>query len=88
MSFTCFVCLKKFETVENTILHLKKLHQLRDNAQDFKCLANPLVCNKTVRTFATIKKHSLLCSKSNTTSDLEKEVNIKIIQLINMFHHC
>lgn len=76
MSFTCFVCLKKFDTVENTILHLKKVHQFKDNAQDFKCLTNPSVCNKIVRTFTTIKKHSLLCSKSNATSGLEKEVNI------------
>lgn len=72
------MCLKKFDTVESTISHLKNVHQMRDNAQNLKCLANPSVCNKTVRTFATIKKHSMLCNESNATSNLEKEVKIQI----------
>lgn len=77
MDFTCFVCLKKFDTVENTTLHLKKIHQLRNNAQNLKCLANPRFCNKTVKTFVALKKHSLLCSKLNQISDLENEVNVQ-----------
>lgn len=76
MDFSCFVCLKKFDTIENTILHLKNFHQLRNNAQNLKCVAKSGLCNTSVRTFTSLKKHSLLCSKSNQISDFEKQVNI------------
>lgn len=76
MDFTCFVCLKKFDTVENTIQHFKKIHRLRNNAQNFKCIANPWFCNKTVRTFIALKTHSLLCLKLNQISALGNEVNV------------
>lgn len=78
MDFNCFVCFKNFDTVENTIQHLKNIHQLRNNAQDFKCVAKSDHCNKTFKTFVALKKHSLHCTKSQLTLVLDQMVIVHL----------
>lgn len=87
MDFKCFICQKCFSTFEKTLSHLKKVHQIRNNSQDLKCIVNNDCCYTTVRTFRGLKKHSANCIKSKKISDIEEQVgftfyakNYKIIQ--------
>lgn len=74
MDFNCFLCFKSFNTVENTIQHLKNIHQLRNNAQDLKCLAKSDNCTKKFKTFDALKKHSLQCTELNVMSNIVQKV--------------
>lgn len=79
MNFKCFICLKGFETIDKTITHLKKIHFMRNNAHDLKCVVNfpnNTTCDRLFKTFDALKKHSMQCNSEENLRTVEKEVKI------------
>lgn len=77
MNLKCCICLKYFQTVDELIEHLKKIHRFKNNFQNIKCpvdFKNEICCNKTVKTFDALKKHVNICSNSKKASEIEREI--------------
>lgn len=77
MDFKCFICFKEFDTVDNSITHLKKFHRIRNKSRDLKCLVNcknENSCDCVVNRFDDLKKHSLKCAGLGKVSDIETKV--------------
>lgn len=77
MNLKCCICLKYFQTVDELIEHLKKIHRFKNNHQNIKCpvdFENEICCNKTVKTFDALKKHVNICSNSKSILCINEEL--------------
>lgn len=77
MDFKCFICQKEFDTVDNTITHLKKFHKINNDSRELNCLVNlkyDRTCDYKVKRFDALKKHSIKCAGLNAVHDIEEQV--------------
>lgn len=62
MSFKCFLCPASFSIQSDAFVHLKKIHQVKDNSIPIKCLFQN--CQKTYLSFKALKVHLLKCEQN------------------------
>lgn len=61
-SYKCFVCKQTHNNVDLAISHLKKIHFLKDNFDQFTCIKNQS-CGKQFSTISGLRKHLKACGK-------------------------
>lgn len=77
MEFECYLCNKVFSDTSDIIKHLKKIHFIKENINEIRCLFPK--CEKNFDTFNALRQHIKKCSdlakQKTTKKKAVKEVN-------------
>lgn len=83
--YKCFICTQKFKEITETIVHLRKFHNIRDknNAHVIRCIANSN-CKNVYQTFDGLRRHLKKCK----LLDVEIEVRFCDILYTQIILYC
>lgn len=70
--YKCFKCKQKFKEINETIVHLRKFHNIRDTNKThaIHCIANS-DCENVYQTFDGLKRHLKKCIPSDAEIQVE-----------------
>lgn len=72
MFFHCYICVERFNIINDAVNHLKKQHAIKEYKAQIQCLVlgSSGRCPNTYDTFSGLKRHLVICSTKHSRENV------------------